>query len=146
MKKRTFNLVALAMVMGNLHSFASEAKDIEFQIQGINSNKGKLYVQLFKGQEGYKNGQAVNASIVNAQKGEAKIMFSVIEAGEYAIRFFHDENDNGKLETNMFGMPTEGYGYSNSAKPNFGPATYQQIKFNVPTGAQKVVNKTQVIY
>ncbi len=35
----------------------------------------------------------------------------------------HDENDNGKLDTNLVGMPVEGYGFSNNPqvmrKPTF---------------------------
>ena len=28
----------------------------------------------------------------------------------------HDENDNGRLDENPFGMPTEGHGFSNNAE------------------------------
>jgi uncharacterized protein (DUF2141 family) len=34
-----------------------------------------------------------------------------IKPGKYAIAVIHDENCNGKLDTNMFGIPKEGYGF-----------------------------------
>ncbi len=36
------------------------------------------------------------------------ITFPDVAAGTYAVACFHDENGNGKLDTGMFGIPTEG--------------------------------------
>lgn len=124
----------------------SQASDIEFEIYGVNSNEGKLYIQLFKGEDDYQKGNAISASIINAKKGSIKVAFYNIDQGEYALRFFHDENNNGKLETNLFGAPVEGYGFSNDAKPNFGPVAYSEAKFAVPAQSTTVINKTSVIY
>jgi len=123
-----------------------QASNIEFEIAGINSDNGKLYIQIFKGEENYKQGNAESSSIVNAVKGATKIVFNNMQAGEYAVRFFHDENNNGELETNLFGMPVEGYGFSNNAKPNFGPVSYSEIKFLVSANESTVKNRTIAIY
>ncbi len=122
------------------------ANNINFEISGIKNDSGKIYVQLFKGEENYQNNKAETASMVNAVKGSTFVTFNNVKHGEYAIRFFHDENDNGKMETNLFGFPTEGYGYSNNAKPNFGPVDYSQINFMVSQSENETINKTQVIY
>ena len=42
----------------------------------------------------------------------------------------HDANMNGKLDTNLLGIPTEGYGFSNDARgllgaPSFSAAGFQ---------------------
>jgi uncharacterized protein (DUF2141 family) len=42
---------------------------------------------------------------------DASFEFSDIKPGKYAIAVIHDENCNGKLDTNMFGIPKEGYGF-----------------------------------
>ena len=34
--------------------------------------------------------------------------FDPIPAGTYAVACFHDENKNGKCDTGLFGIPTEG--------------------------------------
>jgi len=39
--------------------------------------------------------------------------------GAYAIAVHHDQNSNGKLDTNFVGIPKEGYGVSNDARPMF---------------------------
>jgi uncharacterized protein (DUF2141 family) len=101
---------------------------------------------LFKGEADYKKGNAYTATIVNAKDASTVVRFSDLEPGEYALRFFHDQNNNGEMETNLFGMPTEGYGFSNDAKPNFGPVSYDEIKFAVTGDADVVTNTTNVIY
>lgn len=49
--------------------------------------------------------------------------------GEYAVRVFHDENENEKIDTNFLGIPTEDYGYSNDASDWFGPPSWEKAKF-----------------
>ena len=118
------------------------AQTVQFDIQAIKHNQGKLYVQLFKGEENYNAVKAYNAVIVKAKEGSIKVTFNDVEAGDYAIRYFHDENNNGDIDTNLFGLPTEGYGFSNNAKVNFGPPNYQQMSFQV---AEKPVNNFSTI-
>jgi uncharacterized protein (DUF2141 family) len=42
------------------------------------------------------------------------IPISNLNSGKYAVRYYHDENLNGKMETNLVGKPTEGYRFSNN--------------------------------
>jgi len=50
--------------------------------------------------------------------------------GKYAVSVFHDENSNGKLDTNFLGIPREGVGASNNAKGHFGPRNSARQRFN----------------
>lgn len=125
------------------------AKTLEFTIEGIKSNKGKIYIQLFKGEENYQNNNAYLSSIAIAKQGQVTITFNglvVDDLGndDYGIRYYHDENDNASMETNLFGMPLEGYGYSNNAKANYGPVGYSHIKFHMTNETQ--VNTSTIVY
>ena len=124
----------------------ANATHVDFQINGIKESEGKLYIQIFQGENNYAKGEALMATAVAPQSDSTVVRFSDLDPGEYALRFFHDENNNGELETNLFGIPTEGYGFSNNAKPNFGPVSYEEIKFAVSADESVVTNTTQVIY
>jgi len=50
--------------------------------------------------------------------------------GKYALRYFHDKNMNGNLDTNKMGIPTEGYGFSNNAYGLFGPKPFKEWLFD----------------
>jgi uncharacterized protein (DUF2141 family) len=38
------------------------------------------------------------------------------QGGEYAIKVYHDQNNNGQLDKGIFGQPVEGWGVSNDAR------------------------------
>ena len=57
------------------------------------------------------------------------VVIDSLEYGEYAVRVFHDENKNEIVDTNIFGIPTEDYGYSNNASSWFGPPSWDKAKF-----------------
>ncbi len=60
---------------------------------------------------------------------EVIVVIDSLKYGEYAVRVFHDENKNGKIDTNFLGIPTEDYGYSNDASGWFGPPSWEKAKF-----------------
>ena len=53
---------------------------------------------------------------MRAIAGSQSVVFTDLKPGTYAIIAFHDVNDNGKLDENWLGKPTEGYGFSNNAE------------------------------
>lgn len=140
------NTISAILFSTLIFSTQVNASDLEFEIQGVNSSNGKLYIQLFKGEENYQQGNPASATVINAKEGSVTVLFNDIEEGEYVLRFFHDENDDGEMQKNLFGMPVEGYGFSNNAKPNYGPASYEDMKFLVLATETKVHNQTTVIY
>lgn len=127
----TMNLLQLSTITLALVIVPATAQTVQFDIQSIKHNDGKLYIQLFKGEHDYNSGKPYNASIVKAKEGTISVTFNDIEAGDYAIRYFHDENDNGSMDTNLFGLPVEGYGFSNNAIVRFGPPSYEEMAFTV---------------
>lgn len=60
-----------------------------------------------------------------------KIIIKDLKPGRYAVRYYQDENLNGKMETNMFGKPLEGYGFSNDVTGKFGPPPFEKWLFEV---------------
>jgi uncharacterized protein (DUF2141 family) len=55
-----------------------------------------------------------------------------LKPGKYAFKYFHDENNNNKkMDTNVIGIPKEGYGFSNNAKGRFGPPDFKDTIFEI---------------
>jgi uncharacterized protein (DUF2141 family) len=57
------------------------------------------------------------------------VIIDSLEYSEYAVRVFHDENKNEIIDTNILGIPTEDYGYSNNVSSWFGPPSWDRAKF-----------------
>jgi uncharacterized protein (DUF2141 family) len=49
-------------------------------------------------------------------------VFTDLNPGTYGAIIFHAENDNDKLDENLFGVPAEGYGLSNYAEGFLAPS------------------------
>jgi len=63
-----------------------------------------------------------------------------LEQGKYAFKYIHDENKNNKLDTKLFIIPKEGYGFSNDAKGKLGPPGFKDMIFEL-TGSDTLICK-----
>ena len=95
-------------------------------IEQLRSDKGKLLLELSNDKEevlkGFAGTIVANKSIV---------VINDLKPGKYAFKYFHDENNDEKLNTNFMGIPKEGYGFSNNAKGTFGPPSFDKTVFEV---------------
>jgi uncharacterized protein (DUF2141 family) len=78
------------------------------------------------------NGEMVEGFKIPVSKtGEINYTIKNVKPGTYTIAAFHDKNKDDKLNTNMFGLPTELYGFSNNARGTFGPPSLKDQAFEV---------------
>ena len=59
------------------------------------------------------------------------LCFRDVAPGRYAVKLFHDRNGDGELATNLFGIPSEPFGFSNNAPAQFGPPAFADAAFDV---------------
>lgn len=60
-------------------------------------------------------------------------------AATYAVSAFLDENGNGRLDRNAFGLPKEPWGVSNNARPALRAPRFSEARFSVGAGQKKTV-------
>ena len=106
------------------------AGQLTVNVKDISSAQGYLMVALFSGEQSYKSGKPAKATRVKVSGEQEVVTFSEIADGDYAIKMYHDENDNKELDKNFLGIPSEGYGFSNN-KGQFGQPSYQEASFSV---------------
>ena len=70
---------------------------------------------------------------MKATGGPVTVVFDNLPPGTYAVGAFHDENANDHLDTNILGLPEEGYALSNGIHPVASKPTFQQAAFTVGT-------------
>ena len=102
---------------------------LEVNITGLHSNKGKIHIALYDNAEAFpKEGRFVIKKLLSAN--QKSLVINGLSFGNYAIAAFHDENDNGKLDKNIFGIPTEPYAFSNNARPKWKRPTFEETVFS----------------
>ena len=99
---------------------------LEMEINNLESNKGPIYIRILDENE---NPVIVGTSPVINYSSE--ISFDSISAGKYAIQFFHDENENQKMDFSLIGIPKEKFGSSNDVKPILGPPKFKKMLFEI---------------
>jgi uncharacterized protein (DUF2141 family) len=105
---------------------------IHVKILDIRNNTGTVDCALFESPTGFPSEflhSATNVMIIKIRKSQARCDFEDIPTGTYAMVVIHDENMNGKLDTNALGIPKEGYGFSNDAKKFLGTPSFSDASF-----------------
>ncbi len=121
------------IVLFTLTSFVSaqiKTQDITVNISNFDTNEGKVMVALYDSETTFlKTPQKGTIGVIENKM--STVTFKKIPDGIYAISVFHDENNNGKLETNFLGIPKEDTGTSNNAPARFGPPKWKDAKFEM---------------
>ncbi|MEO7082183.1 MAG: DUF2141 domain-containing protein [Flavobacteriales bacterium] len=97
---------------------------------------GKLLLALCPSAQAYKTETGCSTKSVDADARTVSCSFEGITPGTYAIKVFHDVNENGELDTSWIGWPQEPYGFSNDAPVNTGPPPFKLASIQVKEGNQ----------
>jgi uncharacterized protein (DUF2141 family) len=116
----------------------NENPTLTIQVNKV-QKKGTLYVSVCtKSAEWSDNGKyTFKYEPVIGQSNNFEI--NTIPNGEYAIALYQDQNGNGKLDTNLFGLPTEPYAFSNNKVPVFSEPSFEKCKFQFNKQNQQII-------
>jgi len=118
-------LSSILMFTGN---YFTSNKNITLNVTNLITDDGKVSFFLFDEVTFMKSPlKTTQAIIVN---GKSSVTFKNLKKGEYSVVCFHDMNDNGIMDLNNKGIPSEAYGVSNNII-TFGPPTFFSTKFSL---------------
>lgn len=108
---------------------AEQFFDLTLIIEGYREAGGTSYISVHPNAASFKDSTLPATSLIKQQltAKTMKITLHQLPAGEYALRMFHDENGSGDMDTNILGIPTEPYAFSNNAG-RFGPPSFNDAK------------------
>ena len=105
------------------------------EISGLRNNKGHVLIALFNQANGFpdQSDKAFRKLRIPANAGTIKASFDDLPPGSYAFGVVHDENDNQKLDTGLFGIPKEGFVFSRNAMGTMGPPSFDNAAIKIET-------------
>ncbi|MEM1150819.1 MAG: DUF2141 domain-containing protein [Pseudomonadota bacterium] len=115
-------------------SASTESASLTIALDGIANPTGTIRLGVYVGEENYENNVGLTGANVTVDGTTETVTIEGLAPGEYGIKLFHDVNDDGDMNTNPFGMPTEPFGFSNNARGRFGPAKWDAARFTVTAG------------
>jgi uncharacterized protein (DUF2141 family) len=137
MKKIKFVAVAVLLFTFAAPIFAQNAStngaNIRVEVIGFPDTRGRCACALYNHAQGFPTDRKQvfrNAAGKIGADLKAVCDFENVPTGTYAIALFHDAKLTGKMEKNLVGIPQEGYGFSNDAKPHtLSAPSFQECAF-----------------
>jgi uncharacterized protein (DUF2141 family) len=135
-----FRLAAIGLLLTTALVPVAQAADLTVTVDEIRNSVGSIYIAVYDSESSFMKPPNWKASSkASASKGRVQFVFHDLPPGTYAVSTFHDENGNGKLDRNLFGVPTEGYAFSNDAQGVAGPPKFAQASFNLDGKTDKSI-------
>lgn len=119
-----------------LATAAAHAGDLRIEVTLPAERQGTVLAAVFDQATGFPRSKPLRTATAQPAEGKAVVEFVGLPAGDYAVSVFLDENANFKLDTNLFGMPTELYGFSRNARNLAGPPAFTDAMLRVEDDAQ----------
>jgi uncharacterized protein (DUF2141 family) len=99
---------------------------LSIEIKNLQNNEGQIHLYVFDEDQ-----NKIAEKTEGIEHNECTIIIDNLSSGQYAFKYFHDENNNDKVDCNWMKIPNEGYGFSNNARGKFGPPPFEQWLFEI---------------
>ena len=131
---KSFATIVVLVVTAALYFSFNDQVECTIAIENIKGKEGKLVIAVFDNEDDYLKNDLLNKEVVVTGKPTELVKLK-LPRGEYAIAVFHDINGNKELDKNMVGWPQEAFGFSNKSLGMFGPPSFKETKFTVPSSS-----------
>jgi uncharacterized protein (DUF2141 family) len=110
---------------------SADAADLTVTVTGVRNSNGSVGVGIFNSEVNFPKPPPYGVFRIKASVAPVSFTVHNLPPGKYAVTSYHDENDNGKLDTDPTGLPTEGYGVSNDAREILSPPQFSKASFDL---------------
>ncbi|MFA5816996.1 MAG: DUF2141 domain-containing protein [Bacteroidales bacterium] len=133
----------ILVVICLLFSFSQEKTTLDIEINNIRNHNGVILLSVYTGPEQYPYHPAKTYEVKKDSLAKGIIHTSIkdLRPGQYGLCLLDDENRSGQMENIMIGIPQEGFGFANNAKPFLKRPDYDRILFKLFPG----INRMQLI-
>lgn len=117
-------------------SATTSAATLSVTVKNVANTKGVVVVSVCD-KESFK----ADCTLIQTEKavvGPVVVNFKDVAPGKYAVKVFHDENENKKMDRNFLGIPKEAYGFSRDARGHRGPPEFDAAMIEIKDGANEI--------
>lgn len=108
-------LIITLLIFQSINAYAEDDKVVMvLEVNNIATSKGNIMIHLCRNQQEFLGSVPVPYSFFFPAKKNSVTAKITIPKGAYAIKVFHDENENKILDLNAANHPVEKFGFSNN--------------------------------
>ncbi|HYE51518.1 MAG TPA: DUF2141 domain-containing protein [Azospirillaceae bacterium] len=115
-----------AFLLALLAGASAQAAQVTVTVSNAVAGRGEIRASIFDGAAAFDKGDDPVAAVRLRVHGEGGTFAFDLPEGRYVVRVFQDIDRDGKLGTNMLGIPSEPFGFSNDAMGTMGPPSFDQ--------------------
>jgi len=133
-------VILTILILSSLQILTAQILDVH--IQNIRNTKGQLCIAVFTDEAGFKDEKTYwetkcHKTLIINGCFELKIE---LKPGKYGVSVLDDKNWNGKMEYNLFGIPREGFGFSNYYQRGICRPIFEDFSFILEKNETKSIN------
>ncbi|MBE7640218.1 DUF2141 domain-containing protein [Salegentibacter sp. BLCTC] len=132
--------ILISLFLSSLAFCQEKIGTITVNVDNLSSEEGVVYFGLFT-EANFLKKEPLKGEVTLIKNGIAKVSFTEVPPGTYAISAYHDKNGNERMDFDTNGVPQENYGISNNQINLYGPPLWEDAKFQFD-GSQKDINLT----
>ena len=108
-------------------------------VSGLVSTQAQVKLNFYNTPEKFLKNEQMTIRLFVKPEGKKEITVPVeLTPGEWAVALTQDLNNNGRLDKNFLGIPTEPFAFSNNVKPRLSAPSFQQCKFTVDSPGEVI--------
>jgi len=131
-------LITTNLVIAQNQQDTLKTGNLTVQITNIKNSSGDVKIGLFNSETSFDGKEEKFKGItVLADNDTIRWSLGNIPFGYYAVKAFHDEDQDDDVDT-KFGIPLEGFGFSNNPSIFSGAPSYDKAKFLFDTDSMSV--------
>lgn len=113
---------------------------LKVEVIGFPSDEGSAFVAVYNSPKGFLDTKfCFSGKILKVNNGKVMVNFGDLPVGKYAIAVFHDKNENGILDKNIFGVPTESYRFSKNVEAIFRAPYFEEVAVGIYSSQTLVI-------
>lgn len=125
-------------------TLAPGASTLSVRVERVKTDRGPVICDLFNAADGFPGpSPIIGGSLRVEASAEPVCVWQRLPAGDYAVSVIQDENANGSLDTNVLGVPLEGYGVSNNVVPSTTAPRWSDARLTID-GTQSITITVQL--
>jgi uncharacterized protein (DUF2141 family) len=130
----------ISFILLNISYGQNNKYELTLIVKNIRNDKGRLAAQLLNEEK-----QQIEGRHIYIKDKVASTVYHNLPQGKYAIRIFHDENQNNKMDFNWIKIPKEGYGFSGNPKSHFRSPDIKELLFLLDSDKKLTINLIYIL-
>lgn len=127
---RVLSLVLFLLIGG---IFQVKAQKLEVLVKDIRSSNGAIVVGIYTNQESFAEEEVfLEKKIKKSSLSNGQLKFEIsLPPGTYGLALLDDEDDDDEMNYNFFGIPEEGFGFSDYYHTGLSRPKFDSFEFTV---------------